>query len=142
MKANDDEDAVRIVNASDFGLGGSVFSANSARADAIAARLRTGMCNINDFGINYLCQGLPFGGCKISGFDRFAGVEGLRGNCLLRSETRDRIPGVKTVVPPPLQYPLGSNSFDFSVALVKLMYGNITQMISGMRELATFKKKA
>ncbi len=23
------------------------------------------MCNINDFGINYLCQGLPFGGVKV-----------------------------------------------------------------------------
>ena len=42
------------------------------------------MCNINDFAVNYLCQSLPFGGVKISGFDRFAGPEGLRGNCLVR----------------------------------------------------------
>lgn len=54
--------------------GGSVFSSNVTRAERIAAQLQTGMININDFGVNYLCQSLPFGGVKASGFGRFAGM--------------------------------------------------------------------
>ena len=40
------------------------------------------MTSINDFATTYMCQSLPFGGVKHSGFDRFAGVEGLRGMCV------------------------------------------------------------
>ncbi len=43
---------------------------------------------------------------QISGFDRFAGVEGLRGCCNVRSVTLDRFPGIRTTIPPPLQYPV------------------------------------
>jgi hypothetical protein len=40
------------------------------------------MTSINDFATTYMCQSLPFGGVKHSGFDRFAGIEGLRGMCI------------------------------------------------------------
>jgi acyl-CoA reductase-like NAD-dependent aldehyde dehydrogenase len=140
FKAENDEDAIRIVNTCPYGLGSSVFSRDQKRAHAIGRRLRTGMMNINDFGINYLCQSLPFGGTKISGFDRFAGVEGLRGNCLVRSETRDRIPGVKTEVPLALQYPVSENSFKFSVLLCRVLYAPITGMLAAVIGLITFKK--
>uniref|UniRef100_A0A0A9WGT9 Aldehyde dehydrogenase 22A1 n=1 Tax=Lygus hesperus TaxID=30085 RepID=A0A0A9WGT9_LYGHE len=113
MKFSYDTEAIRIVNACPYGLGASVFSGNASRAQYIADRLQTGMVNINDFGINYLCQSLPFGGMKISGFDRFAGREGLRGNCVVRAMTRDRIPGVKTVIPAVLEYPIGHKAFRF-----------------------------
>lgn len=53
------------VNSCDYGLGSSVFSLDYSRAERIAAGIRAGMCNINDFGINYLCQALPFGGVKV-----------------------------------------------------------------------------
>ena len=39
------------------------------------------MSSLNDFATTYMCQSLPFGGVKHSGFDRFAGIEGLRGMC-------------------------------------------------------------
>lgn len=42
-----------------------MFSLDYARAEKIAAALETGMCNINDFAVNYLCQSLPFGGVKV-----------------------------------------------------------------------------
>lgn len=113
MKFRSDEEAINMVNDCPYGLGSSVFSSDIPRARRISHRLHTGMCNINDFAINYLCQSLPFGGTKISGFDRFAGVEGLRGNCLLRAKTEDRIPGVKTIIPRVLQYPIKENAVDF-----------------------------
>lgn len=49
-------------------------------------------------------QSLPFGGVKDSGYGRFAGPEGLRACCLLKSVTVDRFPKIMgTVVPAPLQ---------------------------------------
>jgi aldehyde dehydrogenase (NAD+) len=140
FKAKDDEDAARIVNTCAYGLGASVFSADPKRAHALGRKLRTGMMNVNDFGINYLCQSLPFGGVKISGFDRFAGIEGLRGNCLVRSETQDRIPGVKTEVPPAMQYPVTANSFKFSMLLCRVLYAPLPGMLTAIVGLITFKK--
>ncbi|EPY18675.1 aldehyde dehydrogenase (NAD+) [Strigomonas culicis] len=130
MKFKDDEEAIAMVNSCPYGLGGSVFSADIPRAQGIATRLRTGMININDFGINYLCQSLPFGGVKISGFDRFAGREGLRGNCVVRASTTDRIPGVKTEVPPILQYPISNSAFTFMENLTQVIYGRLPNMIT------------
>ncbi|TPX38320.1 hypothetical protein SmJEL517_g00308 [Synchytrium microbalum] len=125
MKFKNDADAIRIVNACPFGLGSSVFTLNYSRGEKIAAALRTGMANVNDFGINYLCQSLPFGGVGISGIDRFAGVEGLRGNCHIRAITSDyyRYFGVRTGIPPLLQYPLSKTSDEFQKGLVEFLYG-------------------
>lgn len=56
----------------------------------------------------YLCffwlKSLPFGGVKDSGFGRFAGVEGLRACCLVKSVVEDRLwPYIRTVIPKPIQ---------------------------------------
>ena len=48
------------------------------------------MTSINDFATTYMCQSLPFGGVKESGFDRFAGIEGLRGMCIPKAICEDR----------------------------------------------------
>ena len=52
--------------------------------------LQAGMTSINDFAATYMCQSLPFGGVKHSGFDRFAGIEGLRGMCVAKAVCEDR----------------------------------------------------
>ena len=51
------------------------------------------MVTINDFATTYMCQSLPFGGVKESGFGRFAGVEGLRALCVPVAVCRDRCAG-------------------------------------------------
>lgn len=67
-RAADEEDAVRIANASPFGLGGSVFSRDIARAQRLARRLDTGMVYINQpTGVK---ADIPFGGTKRSGYGR------------------------------------------------------------------------
>lgn len=85
-----DDHAVALANDCAFGLGSNVFSSNPRRANAIAARLQAGMTTINDFATTYMNQSLPFGGVKDSGFDRFAGVEGLRGLCTAKAVCEDR----------------------------------------------------
>jgi acyl-CoA reductase-like NAD-dependent aldehyde dehydrogenase len=142
MKFTTDDQAVEMVNSCPYGLGSNVFSDNAERALRIGRRLQTGMCNINDFAINYLCQSLPFGGVKISGFDRFAGVEGLRGCCVLRAETQDRFPGVRTHVPPALDYPLTKWSQRFSESLVRVLYGSVFRMVPAVLQLLSVEASA
>ncbi len=71
----DDDDAIRIANESDYGLGGGVVSANLDRAMNIARRVRTGTMSVN--GGMSIAGDIPFGGYKASGVGREWGVEGI-----------------------------------------------------------------
>merc|ERR1711920_522610 len=120
-----DEDMIKRVNDCPFGLGSAVYSKNATRATKIGEALRCGMTTINDFGANYLVQSLPFGGIKDSGFDRFAGPEGLRGCCLQKSVLVDKFPSlITTNVPSVLQYPVTRASLEFFTGLIELLYGH------------------
>ena len=116
IKVTGNDDAcLDMVNASEYGLGSrcvyslasrlteghllavcvrvlvnSVFCKDLKRCEYIASRIRAGMTVMNDFAANYLVQSLPFGGVKISGYDRFAGPEGLRALCLQKSVVVDK----------------------------------------------------
>jgi aldehyde dehydrogenase (NAD+) len=70
-----DDDAIRIANDSPFGLSGSVFSGDPARAQAAADRLRVGTVNVNG-GVWYSADA-PFGGYKQSGVGREMGLAGF-----------------------------------------------------------------
>ena len=82
-------------------------SASSAPAFSLALQSEATVTQ----GSTYLSQSLPFGGCGQSGFDRFAGPEGLRGLTMPRSVSEDAFDffpfgiGVlfRTAIPPPLQ---------------------------------------
>jgi len=62
-------------------------------------------------------QSLPFGGCKKSGYDKFAGPEGLRGLCLARSVCEDRVPFIRNAIPPPMHYPATGVGHKFAQVL-------------------------
>lgn len=72
---DDDEDAVRIANDSDYGLSGGVYSADEERATAVARRIRTGSIGVNG-GVWYGADS-PYGGYKASGIGRQNGREGF-----------------------------------------------------------------
>lgn len=70
-----EDDAVRIANDSDYGLAGSVFTADSERGYGIANRVRSGTFGVNQ---GYIMDpAAPFGGVKQSGYGRELGREGL-----------------------------------------------------------------
>ena len=71
----DEEDAIRIANDSIYGLSGGVWSADEARALAVARRIRSGTVNVN--GGNFYGPDAPFGGYKQSGLGREMGPEGF-----------------------------------------------------------------
>ncbi|XP_052190396.1 aldehyde dehydrogenase 22A1 [Diospyros lotus] len=123
MKFSSDEEAIKLANDSKYGLGCAVFSGSQQRAKQIASQIHCGVAAINDFASTYMCQSLPFGGVKESGFGRFAGVEGLRACCLVKSVVEDRWwPFVKTVIPTPIQYPVAEHGFKFQESLVEALY--------------------
>ena len=70
----DEDEAIQIANASTYGLGGAIHSRDTARALALAKRIRTGVVWINN-GINMLDA--PFGGFKESGLGREGGRYGI-----------------------------------------------------------------
>ncbi len=75
IKYDSDEEAVAIANDSIYGLGGGVFSSNTARAERVARGVRTGTMWINNYHV--LGDYCPFGGYKQSGVGREFGLPSL-----------------------------------------------------------------
>jgi aldehyde dehydrogenase (NAD+) len=89
----DEDDAIRIANDSDYGLAGSVWTADTAHGLEIAARVRTGTYGINMY---MLDTATPFGGFKQSGIGREFGPEGLDEYVELQAVvSRGKLPGLK-----------------------------------------------
>lgn len=77
IRAKDTDDAMRIANASRFGLGGGIFSKDEKKAIKLAQmHFDTGMVFINSFGLAK--PNMPFGGVKDSGYGREHGGFGLK----------------------------------------------------------------
>jgi acyl-CoA reductase-like NAD-dependent aldehyde dehydrogenase len=71
---DDEADAIRIANDSDFGLGGSVWTSDDERGLRVAGQVRTGTIGLNKYMTDPVA---PFGGIKSSGLGREFGPEAL-----------------------------------------------------------------
>ncbi len=76
IRARDEADALRIANASDYGLGGSVWTQDSARGERVARQVQSGCTFVNGFVKSD--PRLPFGGIKRSGYGRELSSHGIR----------------------------------------------------------------
>jgi betaine-aldehyde dehydrogenase len=74
---DDEADAIRIANDTPYGLSGSIWTRNGARALRVARALETGVISINSN--SSVRVSTPFGGFKQSGFGRELGMHALAG---------------------------------------------------------------
>lgn len=81
MKVRDVEEAIRLANDTEYGLGSSVFVGDVEEGERIARRMESGHCNVNDVLVNYNLLGLPMGGWKNSGIGVRHGAQGIRRFC-------------------------------------------------------------
>jgi betaine-aldehyde dehydrogenase len=74
---DDEHDAIRIANDTPYGLSGSIWTQNGARALRVARALECGVLSVNSN--SSVRVSTPFGGFKQSGFGRELGMHGLDG---------------------------------------------------------------
>ena len=79
----DEADAIRIANDTPFGLSGSIWTRDGARALRVARALETGVLSVNSN--SSVRVATPFGGFKQSGFGRELGMPALDGYSELKS---------------------------------------------------------
>lgn len=82
-----EEDGIALANASDYGLGGVVYSSSPDRARRVANRFESGAVGINSFALNPLA---PFGGWKDSGLGVEMGPEAIDAYVRYQSVTEAR----------------------------------------------------
>lgn len=76
LRFSDEEEAIGIANATEYGLAAGIYTADISRAHRMAERIEAGMIFINRYG----CYGLssPFGGYKQSGWGKEMAIHSLR----------------------------------------------------------------
>jgi aldehyde dehydrogenase (NAD+) len=84
MAFDDEDHAVALANATDFGLVAGVWTRDGARQLRMARRIRSGQVFINNYGAGGGVE-LPFGGVKSSGYGREKGFEALLGFTTLKT---------------------------------------------------------
>ena len=76
VRAKDPEDAVRLANDTEYGLGAAIWSTDLERAKLLAQRIEAGAVFVN--GLVASDPRMPFGGVKRSGYGRELGEFGIR----------------------------------------------------------------
>ena len=84
MSFKDEADAVRIANATEYGLVAGVWTENGACAMRMARAVKSGQVFINNYGAGGGVE-LPFGGVKSSGYGREKGFEALYGFSVMKT---------------------------------------------------------
>lgn len=92
IRAQDEADAIRIANDSEYGLSAAVFSGDSARGLKVARQIHSGICHVNGPTVADEAQ-MPFGGVGASGYGRFGGKAGIDSFTELRWITVASEPG-------------------------------------------------
>jgi len=97
MPFDTEDEAIRLANDSDYGLGASVWTKDRARGEALARRIHAGTVMINDAVSCFGISEAPHGGVKASGIGRTHGTFGLEEMVRIKYLDSDRLQGMKKV---------------------------------------------
>jgi acyl-CoA reductase-like NAD-dependent aldehyde dehydrogenase len=97
MPFDKEEEAIRLANDSEYGLGASVWTRNRARGEAVACRIQAGIVMVNDAVSSFGISEAPHGGVKASGIGRTHGRFGLEEMVRTKYIDCDRMPGTKKI---------------------------------------------
>src|SRR3984957_18375740 len=97
MAFEDDDEAVRLANDSEYGLAASVWTPDSKRGERIARRIHAGTVMVNDVISCFAISEAPHGGVKASGLGRTHGKFGLEEMVRRKYLDIDLMPRMKKV---------------------------------------------
>jgi aldehyde dehydrogenase (NAD+) len=84
MPFDDEAEAIRLANGTDYGLVAGIWTRDGARQLRLARKVRCGQVFVNNYGAGGGVE-LPFGGVKSSGYGREKGFEALLGFTVLKT---------------------------------------------------------
>jgi acyl-CoA reductase-like NAD-dependent aldehyde dehydrogenase len=131
-RVHSEEEAIRVANGTPFGLSSSVMSRDPKRAQRLAEQIVAGSTCINDFGLCYMVQDLPFGGAKNSGIGRLNGRDGLRACTNIKATLSDRFPFHRAN----RLFPVAQGDYDLARNTIRLIYSTrIADRIAAFAEV-------
>ncbi len=142
QKFKTEDEAVRMANDSPYGLSGSVWSGDLARAERVARRIETGSVSINNVIATLANPALPFGGVKDSGFGRYKGAHGLHAFSNIKSIMIDK-PGAPNELN---WYPYTKEKYGLFSKMMDAAYGGgffatLKAMLTGIKLQRLGKKQ-
>jgi len=111
------DEAVKLANDTDYGLGSAVFSRRHGME--IARKLRTGMTSINSTFSFAVLPSLPFGGVGNSGFGRIHGQDGLREFARAKAIAKRRLPSIPAL----LTFHRTPGGVKLGLRVIKMLHG-------------------
>jgi succinate-semialdehyde dehydrogenase / glutarate-semialdehyde dehydrogenase len=116
-KVSSVDEAVKLANDTDYGLGSAVFSRRHGMD--VARKLRTGMTSINSIFSFAVLPSLPFGGVGNSGFGRIHGQDGLREFARAKAIATRRLPSVPAL----LTFHRTPGGLKLGLRVIKMLHG-------------------